>query len=326
MHIWKKILLLLIFPVFCCLAAEPEMLLKMELSTVLPEGWLVNPTVSKTATVALQKDEENVVFLRADGGWLHYYNPALFAVSPTDTIIVRVTARGKGIISIGPYTFSEGSGKFRGALKQPLQLTSDWQTHEYKLQLPQNTDAKTGQSIYLERVRPLIELSGGKEYDFKDYTLEVVRNALLTPWRVEHHASHGTFYDKDGVLKIDGHCAFKQPDLEKVVVGDTLQFTFLARGKGHLIAGCRLYDLQYRPTRKDDTHCAEIIKEHALDTAEWKTVSLAVAVDNVRNAEGKIRFVNRAQAIFNLSGEKHQLEIKDIAYQKIAEKLEMPDF
>ncbi|MBR4663972.1 MAG: hypothetical protein IKO93_08865 [Lentisphaeria bacterium] len=308
------------------LSAQPELLLKMDM-TKEKDGALVkwnnNWAINKIDRVILEKNGDGAPYLKGRNRIQYYYSD-LYAVTPADMIILEVTARGNDSVAPGYHIFAPRSARMTGTCASSCRLGKDWKTYTVKKQIHIGFDRKKNKTLYPDMIRPFVLLRG-KGYQFKDYSISIIRNPVLTGWQIDHGLSRGGIKAaEDGSVAFAGHASFFVSKLEKVKAGNKIIFTFRARGKGTLAAGFKLYDLKYHPRRKGATHCGEFSRTEQINSSAWKTITVTGTVDNVTK-DGKRLLVNRIRRTFSVkASDGAEIEIKSLSCKIEAEELTMP--
>lgn len=324
----KKFLTLsAIFSIGAVFSAQPELLRKMDMANEKDGGlvkWRSNPAINKKDKVFLVKKGDGAPFLESKN-WIQYFYSDLYAVTPADIIIMKVTARGTGRVCPGYHIFAPRSAYMTNSYASKHQLGKDWKTYTSKKQIHIGFDKKKNKTLYPDMIRPFVSLHG-KGYQFKDYSISIIRNPVLTGWQIDHDLSYGGIKAaEDGSVAFADRASFYVPELEKVKAGNTIKYTFQVRGKGTLAAGFKLYDLKYSPVRKGATHCGEFSKTEQINSSDWKTITITGTVDNVTK-DGKRLLVNRVRHTFAVKADAGaEIEIRSLSRKVETEDLSMPE-
>lgn len=151
---------------------------------ILPEGWLINKTISRKCEILITKEKDEVrngkfalrIENESDGkAYLMKWQPV--TVQPGDRIKCSIWARGKGKIALGFLTYGTPEGRknsdFLGTTAWPLKMVNHPDAWKETGNVYTVAQMKKDNVAYTKLILiPVIYVENGAELCLDDYTFE----------------------------------------------------------------------------------------------------------------------------------------------------------
>lgn len=301
---------------------EGETLVKIgSLNGALPKNWVINSVVNAKAKKEVKPVKEKDFWYLKANTYMHYFYNRIFPVSELDTIEVTAAGRGDKNLYIGYYIFDANHSHITWTgLKCPL--GKEWKNFTFKapvfLRKPRNAKEK---QRYTANIRPLIWMEG-KDVQFKDYTIKVIKNIPFKEWQLDPKVSTGFPTPGKDTLSLAGKLQYNSRKCFPVLPGDTLTFTMEVKGKGKLTAGYNLYRLRNNLKPRNARSLGGDKKEKALNNdSAWEKVTFSFKLAPLRK-NGKTTAYSNGELFFQTQG---NIELRNLSGKVVKEDLSMPE-